>query len=317
MNNTYPVTSDEAENAAGKEFVLCCDRPEPIRLDRFLAEELTELSRSAAASLIEQGHVLVNGKARPKSYMLSAGMKAEVFLPAPKPAELTPENIPLDILYEDAHLLVINKPKGMVVHPAPGHYEGTLVHALLYHCGDSLAGIGGTLRPGIVHRIDRLTSGLLLAAKTDAAHLALSQQIAAHSLLREYEAVVHGQPGKQSGTIDAPIGRHPVKRKQMAVNHKNGRPAVTHYELITTYPKHAHLRLRLETGRTHQIRVHLASVGHPVLGDEVYCAKKAFPGLEGQCLHAKKVGFIHPATGGRMEFDSPLPDYFKAALRRI
>ncbi len=210
---------------------------------------------------------------------------------------------------------MVNKPKGMVVHPAPGHATGTLVHALLYHCGDQLSGINGVIRPGIVHRIDRNTSGLLMVAKTDAAHHSLSAQIQAHSFTREYQAVAVGRFREPSGTIDAPIGRHPVDRKKMCVTQKNSKRAVTHYETILAYQKATHLRLRLETGRTHQIRVHLAYLGHPVLGDDVY--GKPYPGLEGQCLHAAKIGFVHPTTGQYLEFESPLPDYFRRVLRQL
>ena len=257
----------------------------------------------------------VNGTPVPKNYRQRGGDVIEITLPEPEPLTLEPENIPLDIVYEDADLLVVNKPKGMVVHPAPGHATGTLVHALLYHCGDQLSGINGVIRPGIVHRIDRNTSGLLMVAKTDAAHHSLSAQIQAHSFTREYQAVAVGRFREPSGTIDAPIGRHPVDRKKMCVTQKNSKRAVTHYETILAYQKATHLRLRLETGRTHQIRVHLAYLGHPVLGDDVY--GKPYPGLEGQCLHAAKIGFVHPTTGQYLEFESPLPDYFRRVLRQL
>ena len=285
------------------------------RLDKWLAapERDLQMTRSAVQLRMEQQAVLVNGTPVPKNYRQRGGDVIEITLPEPEPLTLEPENIPLDIVYEDADLLVVNKPKGMVVHPAPGHATGTLVHALLYHCGDQLSGINGVIRPGIVHRIDRNTSGLLMVAKTDAAHHSLSAQIQAHSFTREYQAVAVGRFREPSGTIDAPIGRHPVDRKKMCVTQKNSKRAVTHYETILAYQKATHLRL--ETGRTHQIRVHLAYLGHPVLGDDVY--GKPYPGLEGQCLHAAKIGFVHPTTGQYLEFESPLPDYFRRVLRQL
>lgn len=287
------------------------------RLDKWLAapERDLQMTRSAVQLRMEQQAVLVNGTPVPKNYRQRGGDVIEITLPEPEPLTLEPENIPLDIVYEDADLLVVNKPKGMVVHPAPGHATGTLVHALLYHCGDQLSGINGVIRPGIVHRIDRNTSGLLMVAKTDAAHHSLSAQIQAHSFTREYQAVAVGRFREPSGTIDAPIGRHPVDRKKMCVTQKNSKRAVTHYETILAYQKATHLRLWLETGRTHQIRVHLAYLGHPVLGDDVY--GKPYPGLEGQCLHAAKIGFVHPTTGQYLEFESPLPDYFRRVLRQL
>ena len=287
------------------------------RLDKWLAapERDLQMTRSAVQLRMEQQAVLVNGTPVPKNYRQRGGDVIEITLPEPEPLTLEPENIPLDIVYEDADLLVVNKPKGMVVHPAPGHATGTLVHALLYHCGDQLSGINGVIRPGIVHRIARNTSGLLMVAKTDAAHHSLSAQIQAHSFTREYQAVAVGRFREPSGTIDAPIGRHPVDRKKMCVTQKNSKRAVTHYETILAYQKATHLRLRLETGRTHQIRVHLAYLGHPVLGDDVY--GKPYPGLAGQCLHAAKIGFVHPTTGQYLEFESPLPDYFRRVLRQL
>lgn len=286
------------------------------RLDKWLSEqESLAMTRSALQVRMEHGDVTVNGKKVPKNYRQKVGDQVLVQLPEPEPLELQPENIPLDIVYEDDDLLVVNKPKGMVVHPAPGHATGTLVHALLYHCGDQLSGINGIIRPGIVHRIDRFTSGLLMVAKNDMAHQSLSAQIAAHSFTREYQAVAIGHFREAEGTISAPIGRHPVDRKKMCVTEKNSKPATTHYTVIAEYPRATHLRLRLETGRTHQIRVHLAYLGHPILGDDVY--GKAFPGIEGQCLHAAKIGFIHPSTGQYLEFESPLPEYFEKVLRKL
>lgn len=286
------------------------------RLDKWLSSrEEISLTRSAIQAHINEQRILADGKPVRKNDKARAGSVITIELPDPELLELVPENIPLDIIYEDDDLLVVNKPKGMVVHPAPGNYTGTLVHALLYHCGDRLSGINGVIRPGIVHRIDKLTSGLLMVAKNDAAHLGLSAQIADHSFTREYQTVCIGHMKEQSGTINAPIGRHPVDRKKMAVTMKNSKNAVTHYEVIAEYKGYSHLKINLETGRTHQIRVHLSHIGHPVLGDEVY--GKAFKGLEGQCLHAGKIGFIHPITSKYMEFTSPLPDYFNEVLRKI
>lgn len=286
------------------------------RLDKWLSlQEALALTRSAIQSRIKEQKVLVDGKPVNKNYRADAGKTVTIEMPEPVPLELVPENIPLDIIYEDDDLLVVNKPKGMVVHPAPGNYTGTLVQALLYHCGDRLSGINGVIRPGIVHRIDKLTSGLLMVAKNDASHLGLSAQIEEHTFTREYQAVCIGHMKEQSGTINAPIGRHPVDRKKMAVTYKNSKSAVTHYEVLAEYKGYSHLRLQLETGRTHQIRVHLSSVGHPILGDDVY--GKPFKGIDGQCLHAAKLGFIHPTSHKYMEFTSPLPDYFEEVLRKI
>ena len=241
----------------------------------------------------------------------------EVVLPDPEPIDVRPQDIPLDVVYEDGDVIVVNKPVGLVVHPAPGHPDGTLVNALLYHCGTSLSGINGELRPGIVHRIDRDTSGLIIAAKNDRAHLALAAQLQDHSLARTYEAVAVGSLREDSGTVDAPIGRHPVDRKKMAIDRKNGREAVTHWTVLARYPGCTHVECRLETGRTHQIRVHLATIGHPLLGDTVYGAKKPVPGLAGQCLHARRLRFVHPATGEPVELECPLPAWFQEVLRKI
>ncbi len=291
---------------------------EPKRLDVFVSE-LTGESRSRAAALITDGCVLVCGENKPKNYLLKNGDEVEISMPEPIASEAAPENIPLDVVFEDGDMLVVYKPKGMVVHPAAGNERGTLVNALLYHCGDSLSGIGGVTRPGILHRIDKDTSGLLMVAKNDAAHNFLAAQIKDHSFFREYEAVVHGIVKSDKGRIEAPIGRHPLKRKQMAVTEKNSKDAVTEYEVINRFADFTHLRLRLHTGRTHQIRVHMAFMGHPVAGDPVYGPKKvAGKGiLEGQCLHAKRLGFNHPKNGEYMEFDSDLPEYFKAFLNSI
>jgi 23S rRNA pseudouridine1911/1915/1917 synthase len=274
-----------------------------------------EITRSYAASLILNGSCKVNDVVVPKNYKLKKGDAVCMEIPEPQNPEIQPEDIPLDIVYEDNDLLVVNKPKGMVVHPAHSHYSGTLVNALMYHCGESLSGINGEARPGIVHRIDMNTSGLLIVAKNDIAHRGLAEQISVHSFRREYEAVVCGNI-KEGGTVNAPIGRSKSDRKKMAVTAENSREAITHYSVIRNYSAYTHLRLRLETGRTHQIRVHMAYIGHPVAGDDVYGNGKP-ASLNGQCLHAKIIGFVHPVTGEYMEFESELPDYFKKFLRSI
>ena len=286
------------------------------RLDAFLASSLDGLTRSQATRLIESGEVAVNGRAVSKSYKLAGGEDIAVTLPEPEPVEAVPQDIPLDVVYEDADVIVVNKPSGMVVHPAPGHPDGTLVNALLYHCAGTLSGIGGALRPGIVHRIDRDTSGLIIAAKNDAAHQYLSAQLADHTLARTYECIVAGALREDRGTVDAPIARHPTDRKRMAVV-AGGREAVTHWEVIARYPGYTHVRCRLETGRTHQIRVHMAYIGHPILGDTVYGAKKEVPGLTGQCLHAVGLRFLHPRTHEVVELSCPLPEEFTRMLQKI
>ncbi len=286
---------------------------EGARADRFISDK-SDISRSYAVSLMENGNCLLNNKACEKNYKVKNGDIFEISIPETEQPEIKAENIPLDIVYEDKDLLVVNKPKGMVVHPAPAHYSGTLVNALMFHCKDSLSGINGVIRPGIVHRIDKDTSGLLIVAKSDAAHNGLAEQIKVHSFTRKYEAVVVGGV-KENGTINAPIARHKTDRKKMAVS-PDGREAVTHYEVIENYSKYTHLRLSLETGRTHQIRVHLAYIGHSVAGDEVYGNGKP-KWLQGQCLHAKKIGFLHPITRKYMEFDSELPEYFEKFLKSI
>ena len=287
------------------------------RADQFIARLVPELTRSAAQRLLEEGAVTLAGRPVKKNYKTAPGDVLAVALPEPEPVDAVPQDIPLDVVYEDGDVIVVNKPVGMVVHPAAGHPDGTLVNALLYHCGESLSGINGALRPGIVHRIDRDTSGLLIAAKNDFAHQALAEQLQDHSLYREYEAVCVGTLREDAGTVDAPIGRHPVERKKMAVDRKNGRPAVTHWQVLERYPGHTHIRCRLETGRTHQIRVHMASIGHPLLGDTVYGAKKPWPGLAGQCLHARRLRFLHPSTGAPVELECPLPDWFERVLKQI
>ena len=297
-------------------IVKICDNNNRIRLDVFVAE-MGEITRSRAAKLIEDGCVFVNNKTAAKNVKLQSGDEVVLELPDPVSYDITPEKIALDIVYEDDDLLVVNKPKGMVVHPAAGNYDGTLVNALMHHCGDSLSGINGVMRPGIVHRIDKNTSGLLMVAKNDAAHNGLAAQIKEHSCTREDEAVVYGNIKNDSGTIDAPIGRHPVKRKQMAVTDKGSKHAVTHFTVLQRFGNFTHVRLRLETGRTHQIRVHMAYIGHPVAGDDVYGPKKVITSLSGQCLHAKKVGFVHPITNKYLEFESELPEYFVKFLKGL
>ena len=288
-----------------------------VRLDKFISAAEIGVSRSMAVQLIEGGSVLVNGKTSNKKQKLGEGDSVEISVPDPVPYEVKAEDIPLEIVCEDEDLLVVNKPKGMVVHPAAGNYDGTLVNALLYHCGDSLSGINGVLRPGIVHRIDKDTSGLLIVAKNDDSHKALSEQIKEHSFTREYEAVVWGNVKEESGTVDAPIGRNPNDRKKMCITQKNSKHAVTHYSVIARYKGYTHTRCVLETGRTHQIRVHMASLGHPVAGDLVYGIKNEKVSFEGQCLHAKKIGFVHPSTGKYLEFDSELPKYFNDFLTKL
>lgn len=291
------------------------------RLDVYVAER-GGITRSASAKLTERGAVKVNGVKMPKNYRLREGDTVDIDFPEPVPDRAEPENIPLDIVYEDDYLLIVNKPKGMVVHPAAGNPTGTLVNALLYHCGTSLSGINGVIRPGIVHRIDKDTSGLLAVAKTDAAHVSLAEQISSHSFGRRYEAIINGHLRDESGTVDAPIGRHPVDRKKMAIV-KGGKPAVTHYSVVSRLEKADHIALQLETGRTHQIRVHMASLGHPLLGDTVYGGGKSrfevthASLLSGQCLHAKTISFVHPITGELMKFDSALPEYFTKCLRLL
>lgn len=288
-----------------------------IRLDKFISVADVGLSRSAAVNLIENTGVTVNEKPVDKKYKLSAGDVVVLQVPDQVPYEAKAENIPLDIVYEDDYLLVVNKPKGMVVHPAAGNYDGTLVNALLYHCGDSLSGINGVLRPGIVHRIDKDTSGLLIVAKNDFAHAHLAKQIKDHSFTREYEAVVFGNLKDDEGTVDAQIGRNPNDRKKMCVTAKNSKNAVTHYSVIRRYKGYTHIRCVLETGRTHQIRVHMAYLGHPVAGDTVYGVKNEKVSFVGQCLHARKIGFIHPKTEEYLEFSSQLPDYFTDFLTKL
>ena len=299
------------------EKIIIVEKDVNTRIDKFLSEYFEDLSRSHIKNCLANGEILVNNLKVKAGYNLKAEDQIIINDIIPKEIDIKPQNIPLDILYEDSDVLVVNKPKGMVVHPAAGNYENTLVNAVLFHCGDSLSGINGVMRPGILHRIDKNTSGLLLIAKNDEAHIFLAEQIKEHSLSREYEAVVYGNIKEDEGVINAPIGRHPVKRKQMAVTEKNSKYAETHFTVVKRYGDFTHVRLWLKTGRTHQIRVHMAYIGHPVAGDDVYGPKKVIKKLEGQCLHARKIGFIHPVTREYMEFSSDLPQYFTAFLGEI
>ena len=285
------------------------------RIDALLSRSVPGLTRSAAQRLIEAGRVTAAGGTVKKNYRPSPGEELELLLPEPEPAELLPQDLPLEVVYE-GDLIVVNKPKGMVVHPAAGHPDGTLVNALLFHCGESLSGVGGERRPGVVHRLDKDTSGLLAAAKNDFTHLGLSAQLSDHSMFRCYEAVVRGRLREDRGTVNAPIGRHPTDRKRMAVTEKNARSAVTHWEVLARYPRFTHLRCRLETGRTHQIRVHMAWLGHPLAGDLVY-GGPGVKGFEGQCLHARTLEFTHPRSGERLRFSAPLPPWFTAFLSTL
>lgn len=285
------------------------------RIDKFLSEQCEELSRSFLQKLIKSGEIYVNGKAVKASFKVSEGDFITFEVPEAVEPEILAEEIPLDILYEDHDVILVNKPKGMVVHPAAGHYSGTLVNALLYHCKEDLSGINGVLRPGIVHRIDMDTTGVLIVCKNDRAHAAVAAQLKDHSITRRYQAIVHGSLKEEEGTVDAPIGRHPQDRKRMCVNYRNGKPAVTHYRVLKRFKGYTHIECRLETGRTHQIRVHMASIGHPLLGDAVYGPAKCPYKLQGQTLHAGVLGFIHPQTGEYMEYTAPLPEYFQNLLR--
>ena len=293
-----------------------CD--EGLRLDRFLSEELEDHSRSFLQKLIKEGLVTVDGKPVKANYRLSAGQQVSVQVREPEEVNIEPQEMPLDILYEDGDVCIVNKPKGIVVHPAAGHYRDTLVNGIMYHCQDSLSGINGSLRPGIVHRIDKDTTGALIICKNDKAHSCIAEQLKEHSITRRYRAIIIGNLSEDEGTVDAPIGRHPTQRKKMAVNRNNGKRAVTHYRVLARFRGYTYIECRLETGRTHQIRVHMASIGHPLLGDTVYGpAKQAYPSLEGQTLHAMVIGFVHPTTGAYMEFEAPLPAYFAELLQKL
>ena len=300
-----------------KEF-FTVENQDGERIDRYLSEELADRSRSYIQKLIKENYVTVNQKPVKANYRLSLGDRVEIDLPEAKEPDIKPEDIPLDILYEDKDIIIVNKPKQMVVHPAPGHYSQTLVNALMYHCGFELSGINGTMRPGIVHRIDMDTTGSLVACKNDMAHQSLSKQLKEHSIRRIYVAIVHGNIKEEDGTVNAPIGRHPTERKKMSIHSRNGRDAITHYQVLERFGNYTYIQCELETGRTHQIRVHMASLGHPLLGDMVYGPKKCpFPHLQGQTLHARTLGIIHPRTGEYLEVNAPLPAYFIELLDKL
>ena len=288
-----------------------------VRIDRYLAEQCPEFSRSYLQKLLKEQKVTADGRPVKANYKIHPGAEIQVEIPDMEVPDIRPEDIPLDILYEDEHLLVVNKPKGMVVHPAAGHTEGTLVNAVMAHCGDNLSGINGVLRPGIVHRIDKDTTGALVICKEDAVHRDLAEQLKEHSIKRRYRAIVQGNLKEDEGTIEGPIGRHPTDRKKMAINYKNGKDAVTHYKVLERFGQYTYIECRLETGRTHQIRVHMTSIGHPLLGDTVYGSFKNPFHLQGQTLHAMILGFRHPVTGEYIEFEAPLPDYFLKLLEKL
>lgn len=299
-------------------FLIAEEIEEPIRIDKYLAEEFPDYSRSFLQKLLKDGAVTVNGKVIKANFKLQGEEEISLYLPDQVEPDILPEDIPLDILYEDEDLLVVNKPKGMVVHPGAGHYSGTLVNAIMYHCKDQLSGINGVLRPGIVHRIDRDTTGSLVICKNDFTHRHIAEQLKEHSSTRKYRAIVHGNLKEEDGTVHAAIGRHPTDRKKMSVHAKHGKDAITHYHVLERFGQYTYIECQLETGRTHQIRVHMSSIGHPLLGDEIYGpAKCPISGLQGQTLHAQTLGFIHPRTGTYVEFEAPLPEYFKKLLKQL
>ena len=300
-----------------KQHYMVSEEQEDLRIDRYLSEACEELSRSYIQKLLKNQDVLVNGGPVKASYKVAAGDQIEVDVPEAVEPEIVAEEMDLDILYEDQDVILVNKPKGMVVHPAPGHYSHTLVNAVLYHCGENLSGINGVIRPGIVHRIDMNTTGSLLICKNDKAHQILAEQLKEHSITRKYHAIVHGNLKEDTGTVNAPIGRHPTDRKKMSTKAPNGRHAVTHYRVLERFGNFTYIECQLETGRTHQIRVHMSSIGHPILGDEIYGPAKCPYKLQGQTLHAKILGITHPSTGEYIEFDAPLPDYFKDLLNKL
>lgn len=301
-----------------EEYTLAVEESDiGIRIDTFVSENTDDISRSGIQKLIENGDIKVNGKNTKSSYKLRKDDVIDIIIPDPKEITIFAEDIPLDIYYEDKDILIVNKPKGMVVHPANGHYSGTLVNALMYHCKDELSGINGVMRPGIVHRIDKDTSGLLMVAKSNVAHISLAKQLAEHTITRKYNAVVLNNIKEDEGTVNKPIGRNPQDRKKMAVNEKNGKNAITHYKVLERFGKYTFIEAKLETGRTHQIRVHLSYIGHPLVGDLVYGVKKQPFGIEGQALHARVIGFIHPTTGQYMEFEAPLPEYYEKLLVKL
>ena len=293
------------------------DLESDVRIDRYLAKACPELSRSYIQKLLKSGQVLVNGSLIKSSYVVAADDHIEVDVPEAVEPEIEAEPMDLDILYEDRDIILVNKPKGMVVHPAAGHYSHTLVNGLMYHCKDQLSGINGVMRPGIVHRIDMDTTGVLIVCKNDMAHNSIAAQLKEHSITRRYQAIVHGVLKEDEGTVDAPIGRHQTERKKMCINYNNGRNAITHYQVLRRFEQYTYVECRLETGRTHQIRVHMASIHHPLLGDTVYGSKKPWPGLAGQCLHARRLRFVHPSTGEPLELECPLPDWFRDVLEKL
>lgn len=301
-------------NVISQEFEVSFEQ-EGERLDKYLALIYENQSRSFFQKIIKENLVLVNGKAQKANYRISAEDTVSVTIPKAQEIEIVPEDIPLDILYEDEDVLVVNKPKGMVVHPSAGHYTGTLVNAVMYHCKESLSGINGAIRPGIVHRIDMDTTGALIVCKNDNAHVKIAQQIKEHSVTRRYRGIVNGVVKEDTGRIEGAIGRHPVERKKMAINEKNGKPAITHYKVLERFNNHTYMEFELETGRTHQIRVHMASIGYPLLGDTLYGSGKNPYHLQGQTLHAMVIGFIHPSTGAYLEVEAPLPEYFQKLLK--
>ena len=293
------------------------EEEQDLRIDRYLSEKMENCSRSFVQKLLKDGKVSISGKSVKPSYKVQAGDVIEAKVPEPEELEILPEDIPLDILYEDGDVLIVNKPKGMVVHPSAGHYSHTLVNAVMFHCKDQLSGINGVLRPGIVHRIDMDTTGALVVCKNDASHQKLAEQLAVHAITRKYRALVHGNLKEDTGTVTGAIGRHPTDRKKMAINEQNGKRAVTHFKVLKRFRQFTYIECELETGRTHQIRVHMASLQHPLLGDSVYGPAKSPYKLQGQTLHAMTIGFIHPSTGGYMEFSAPLPAYFEELLHKL
>lgn len=300
-----------------REEIFVTEETAGDRIDRFLSDQCEGLSRSFLQKILKSGAVYVDGKPVKSSYKVTEGNFIVFDVPEAVEPEILPEDIPLDILYEDSDVILVNKPKGMVVHPAAGHYTGTLVNALMYHCRNDLSGINGVLRPGIVHRIDMDTTGVMIACKNDLSHNSIAEQLKEHSITRRYQAIVHGVLKADEGVIDAPVGRHPQDRKKMCVNEKNGKHAVTHYRVLKRFHNYTHIECRLETGRTHQIRVHMAHAGHPLLGDQLYGPAKCPYRLQGQTLHAGILGFIHPRTGAYLEFTAPLPDYFQRLLNTL
>lgn len=297
----------------GEKYIVN-DELQNIRIDKYLSSLFDDTSRTYIQKLVKDGNILVNGNVCKSNYKLQSGDEIDVTIPDPVVADIKPEDLPLDIIYEDSDVLIVNKGKDMVVHPAPGHYSGTLVNAIMFHCSDNLSQINGVMRPGIVHRIDKDTTGALIICKNDISHNFIAEQLKVHSITRKYVGIVQGIVKDDEGVIDAPIGRHPINRKEMAINHKNGKEAVTHYKVLKRFNKYTYVEFQLETGRTHQIRVHMASIHHPLLGDEVYNHNKSPYKLQGQCLHAKTIGFVHPTTKEYVEFEAPLPEYLKHLL---